>query len=120
MGATLAKVVPFSEGTVLFLDTLRDITSAVGLMSLRPYLRYSVSEVVDENKCPYVDTEVVYGKYAQAGAFDIYMNCAACAEVKWHLDTSIPSQAIGPPSSQDLASTLIAALEFNALAHLRT
>lgn len=62
MEATLAKMASFSKRTILFVDTLRDTTNVVERMKelgLKAHVVHSVSEVVDKEKCPHIDTIVV-------------------------------------------------------------
>jgi hypothetical protein len=56
------KMAPFAKKTILFVDTLRDTTGVVDRikdLGLRPHMVHEVSEVVDKEKCPHIDTIVV-------------------------------------------------------------
>jgi osomolarity two-component system sensor histidine kinase NIK1 len=62
METTLGKMAPFAKRTILFVDTLRDTTGVVDRikdLGLRPHMDHEVSEVVDKEKCPHIDTIVV-------------------------------------------------------------
>ena len=62
MEATSAKMAPFANRTILFVDTLFDTTGVfdrVKELGLKPYVVHEVSEVVDKEKCPHIDTIVV-------------------------------------------------------------
>ena len=62
MEATSTKMAPFAKRTILFVDTLFDTTGVVGRikeLGLRPHVVHQVSEVVDKDKCPHIDTIVV-------------------------------------------------------------
>ncbi|KAF5350143.1 hypothetical protein D9756_009276 [Leucocoprinus leucothites] len=128
MEATLAKMAPFSKRTILFVDTLRDTTNVVGVMrglGLRPHVVHSVSEVVDKEKCPHVDTIVVDTLSTTESVRELehlrYIPIVLLApkmprlNLKWCLDNSISSQITTPLSAQDLASALITALESNTV-----
>ena len=62
MEATLVKTAPFAKRTILFVDTLQDTTGVVDRikdLGLRLYVVHEVSEVVDKEKCPHINTIVV-------------------------------------------------------------
>jgi osomolarity two-component system sensor histidine kinase NIK1 len=74
MEATLAKMASFNKRTILFVDTLRDTTNVVARMrelGLKAHVVHSVSEVVDKDKCPHVDTIVVDTLSTVSGLFDL-------------------------------------------------
>ncbi|KAJ3554555.1 hypothetical protein NP233_g12399 [Leucocoprinus birnbaumii] len=128
MEATLAKMASFSKRTILFVDTLRDTTNVVGVMKqlgLRPHVVHSVSEVVDKEKCPHVDTIVVDTLSTTESVRELehlrYIPIVLLApkmprlNLKWCLDNSISSQVTTPVTAQDLSSALITALESNTV-----
>ncbi|KXN88384.1 Hybrid signal transduction histidine kinase J [Leucoagaricus sp. SymC.cos] len=128
MEATLAKIAPFNKRTILFVDTLRDTTNVVSRMKelgLRPHVVHSVSEVVDKEKCPHVDTIVVDTLSTTESVRELehlrYIPIVLLApkmprlNLKWCLDNSISSQVTTPVTAQDLASALITALESNTV-----
>ena len=62
MDATLAKMMPFGNRNILFVDTLYDHTGVVERiqeLGLRPYVIHDPLEVVDKATCPHIDTIVV-------------------------------------------------------------
>jgi osomolarity two-component system sensor histidine kinase NIK1 len=59
---TLAKMSPFKQRTILFVDTLRDATGVVDRiqeLQLRPFVAHEVNDVADKERCPHIDTIVV-------------------------------------------------------------
>jgi len=62
MDATLAKMAPFGNRNILFVDTLYDQTGVVNRiqdLGLRPYVIHDPFEVADKATCPHIDTIVV-------------------------------------------------------------
>jgi osomolarity two-component system sensor histidine kinase NIK1 len=60
--ATLAKMAPFGNRNILFVDTLYDQTGVVHRIQeigLRPYVIHDPLEVADKATCPHIDTIVV-------------------------------------------------------------
>jgi osomolarity two-component system sensor histidine kinase NIK1 len=79
--ATIAKMQPFANRTILFVDTLLDSTGVNDLMyelGVRPYVVHDPSEVADKTTTPHIDTIVVDSLhvvrnrlvYAYVGALD--------------------------------------------------
>ena len=61
MDATLAKIAPFAQRTILFVDTLRDTTGLADMirqLGLNVRVVNGISEVADKEKCPHIDTIV--------------------------------------------------------------
>ncbi len=59
MDATLAKMAPFGNQIILFVDTVYDQTGVVDRIQelrLRPYVIYNPLEVADRATCPHIDT----------------------------------------------------------------
>jgi len=57
MAAVLSKMALFSKRTILFVDTLGDMTKVDDVMrvlGLKPHVVHSVAEVVDKDKCSHV------------------------------------------------------------------
>ncbi|KAH6897665.1 hypothetical protein BKA70DRAFT_1315390, partial [Coprinopsis sp. MPI-PUGE-AT-0042] len=116
------------ERTILFVDTLRDTTGVVDRikdLNLRPYLIHEVREVADKDKCPHIDTIVVDSLNVVESLRELehlrYIPIVLLApslprlNLKWCLDNSLSSQITTPVSAQDLASSLISALESNTV-----
>ena len=62
MEAMLAKMAPFGNRNILFVDTLFDNTGVVDRiqeLGLRPYVIHDPLEVADKATCPHIDTIVV-------------------------------------------------------------
>ena len=62
MDATLAKMAPFGNRNILFVDTVYDQTGVVDRiqeLGLRPYVIHDPLEVADKATCPHIDTIVV-------------------------------------------------------------
>ena len=62
MEQTLAKMSPFANRCILFVDTLLDSTRVVDRITelgLRPYVIHEVAQVADKSACPHIDTIVV-------------------------------------------------------------
>jgi osomolarity two-component system, sensor histidine kinase NIK1 len=62
MEQTLAKMAPFANRCILFVDTVYDSTGVVDRITdlgLRPYVVHEVPEVADKSACPHIDTIVV-------------------------------------------------------------
>ena len=62
MDSALAKMQPFHNRTILFVDTLYDRTDVVQRiidLGLKPYVVHDVSEVSEKSTCPHIDTIVV-------------------------------------------------------------
>ena len=62
MEQTLAKMSPFANRCILFVDTLLDTTGVVDRITelgLRPYVVHEVAQVADKSACPHIDTIVV-------------------------------------------------------------
>jgi osomolarity two-component system, sensor histidine kinase NIK1 len=62
MEQTLAKMAPFANRCILFVDTFFDRTGVVDRITelgLRPYVVHDVLEVADKSGCPHIDTIVV-------------------------------------------------------------
>jgi osomolarity two-component system sensor histidine kinase NIK1 len=62
METTLAKMSPFSKRTILFVDTLHDMTGVVDRiqeLNLIPFVVHEVDEITDKDRCPHIDTIVV-------------------------------------------------------------
>ena len=60
--ATLAKMAPFGNRNILFVDTVYDQTGVVDRiqeLGLRPYVIHDPLEVADKATCPHIDTIVV-------------------------------------------------------------
>ena len=58
----LAKMAPFGNRNILFVDTLFDNTGVVDRiqeLGLRPYVIHDPLEVADKATCPHIDTIVV-------------------------------------------------------------
>ncbi|KAG2002222.1 atypical/HisK protein kinase, variant 3 [Coprinopsis cinerea AmutBmut pab1-1] len=128
MEATLGKMQPFAKRTILFVDTLRDTTGVVNRikeLNLRPYVIHEVAEVADKEKCPHIDTIVVDSLNVVESLRELehlrYIPIVLLApslprlNLKWCLDNSLSSQITTPVSAQDLASSLISALESNTV-----
>ncbi|KAH9058068.1 hypothetical protein EDB87DRAFT_1564499 [Lactarius vividus] len=120
MDAMLAKMAPFGNRNILFVDTLYDNTSVVERiqeLGLRPYVIHDPLEVADKATCPHIDTIVVDSlnvtetirEYEHLRYIPIVL--LAPVRLKWCLDNSISSEVTTPVSAQDLASALISALE---------
>ncbi|KAJ2935713.1 hypothetical protein H1R20_g1381, partial [Candolleomyces eurysporus] len=128
MEATLSKIQPFAKRTILFVDTLRDKTSVVQRireLGLRPYVVHDATDVGNKETCPHIDTIVVDSlsvvEYLRELEHLRYIPIVILApslprlNLKWCLDNSISSQITTPVSAQDLASSLISALESNTV-----
>ncbi|KAJ2913125.1 hypothetical protein MD484_g7293, partial [Candolleomyces efflorescens] len=130
MEATLSKIQPFAKRTILFVDTLRDRTSVVQRireLGLRPYVVHDATDVGNKETCPHIDTIVVDSlsvlqvEYLRELEHLRYIPIVILApslprlNLKWCLDNSISSQITTPVSAQDLASSLISALESNTV-----
>jgi osomolarity two-component system sensor histidine kinase NIK1 len=62
MEAMLAKMAPFGNRNILFVDSLYDNTGVVERiqeLGLRPYVIHDPLEVADKATCPHIDTIVV-------------------------------------------------------------
>lgn len=62
MDATLAKMIPFGNRNILFVDMLHDNTGVVNRiqeLGLRPYVIHDPLEVADKATCPHIDSIVV-------------------------------------------------------------
>ena len=62
MEQTLAKMAPFANRCILFVDTLYDTSGVVERITelgLRPYVVHEVAQVADKSACPHIDTIVV-------------------------------------------------------------
>ena len=62
MEAMLAKMAPFGNRNILFVDSLYDDTGVVERITelgLRPYVIHDPLEVADKATCPHIDTIVV-------------------------------------------------------------
>jgi osomolarity two-component system sensor histidine kinase NIK1 len=62
MDATLAKMIPFGNRNILFVDMLFDDTGVVTRiqeLGLRPYVIHDPLEVADKATCPHIDIIVV-------------------------------------------------------------
>ena len=62
MDATLAKMIPFGNRNILFVDMLYDNTGVVNRiqeLGLRPYVIHDPLEVADKATCPHIDSIVV-------------------------------------------------------------
>ncbi|KAI0298323.1 hypothetical protein BC826DRAFT_999267 [Russula brevipes] len=119
--ATLAKMTPFGNRNILFVDTLNDLTGVVDRiqeLGLRPYVIHDPLEVADKATCPHIDSIVVDSlsvtetirEYEHLRYIPIVL-LAPVSPLKWCLDNSISSEVTTPVSTQDLASALISALE---------
>ncbi|KAF6745806.1 two-component histidine kinase Le.nik1-like protein [Ephemerocybe angulata] len=130
MEATLAKMAPFAKRTILFVDTLRDKTGVVNRikeLNLRPYVVHEATDVGNKETCPHIDTIVVDSlsvlkvEYLRELEHLRYIPIVILApslprlNLKWCLDNSISSQITTPVTAQDLASSLISALESNTV-----
>ncbi|KAF8990572.1 hypothetical protein BDQ17DRAFT_1371736 [Cyathus striatus] len=128
MEATLSKMAPFSKRTILFMDTLRDMTGVVDRiqdLGLRPVVAHQVGEVADKERCPHIDTIVVDSlsvtesirEYEHLRYIPIVLLGPSIPRLnlKWCLDNSISSQVTTPVTAQDLAAALISALESNTV-----
>jgi osomolarity two-component system sensor histidine kinase NIK1 len=124
MEQTLAKMAPFANRCILFVDTLYDRTGVVARITelgLRPYVVHDVAEVADKSACPHIDTIVVDSlnvteslrEYEHLRYIPIVLLTPSMPSLnlKWCLDNSISSQVTTPVSAADLASALISALE---------
>lgn len=61
LDVTVAKVSPFANRTILFVDTLYDGTGVLDRiqeLGLRPFVVHGAQEVADKDKCPHIDTIV--------------------------------------------------------------
>ncbi|TFK18039.1 hypothetical protein FA15DRAFT_731614 [Coprinopsis marcescibilis] len=128
MEATLSKMQPFAKRTILFVDTLGDTTGVadrISELNLRPHIIHEVSEVADKEKCPHIDTIVVDSlsvveslrelEHLRYIPIVLLAPCLPRLNLKWCLDNSLNSQITTPVSAQDLASSLISALESNTV-----
>jgi len=62
MDATLAKMMPFGNRNILFVDTLYDGTGVVERiqeLGLRPHVIHDPLQVADKATCPHIDSIVV-------------------------------------------------------------
>ena len=62
MDVTLAKMIPFGNRNILFVDMLYDNTGVVNRireLGLRPYVIHDPLEVADKATCPHIDSIVV-------------------------------------------------------------
>ncbi|KAI0048454.1 hypothetical protein FA95DRAFT_1490738 [Auriscalpium vulgare] len=121
---TLAKMIPFGNRNILFVDTLQDRTGVVDRiqeLGLRPYVIHDALEVADKATCPHIDTIVVDSllvtetirEYEHLRYIPIVLLAPNLPRLnlKWCLDNSISSEVTTPVTAQDLASALISALE---------
>jgi len=122
--ATLAKMTPFGNRNILFVDTINDHTGVVDRiqdLGLRPYVIHDPLEVADKATCPHIDSIVVDSlsvtetirEYEHLRYIPIVLLAPNLPRLnlKWCLDNSISSEVTTPVSTQDLASALISALE---------
>ncbi|TCD64379.1 hypothetical protein EIP91_004210 [Steccherinum ochraceum] len=129
MDAALAKMQPFHNRTILFVDTLYDRTDVVQRiidLGLKPYVVHDVSEVSEKSTCPHIDT-IVVDSLSVTEALREYEHLRYIPMVllspqnmprlnlKWCLDNSISAQLTTPATAPDLASALISALESNTV-----
>ncbi|KAK0240895.1 hypothetical protein EDD85DRAFT_383241 [Armillaria nabsnona] len=128
METIMAKMVPFSNRTILYVDTLGDKTGVAEQMSqlgLKPYVVHSVSEVGSEPPGQHIDTIVVDHLTVTESIRELdhfrYLPIVLVApsisklNLKWCLDNSITAQLTTPVTTQDLSSALVAALESNTV-----
>ncbi|SJL18213.1 related to nik-1 protein (Os-1p protein) [Armillaria ostoyae] len=128
METIMAKMAPFSNRTVLYVDTLGDKTRVANQMSqlgLKPYVVHSVSEVGSEPPGQHIDTIVVDQLTVTESIRELdhfrYLPIVLVApsisklNLKWCLDNSIMAQLTTPVTTQDLSSALVAALESNTV-----
>ena len=74
MEAMLAKMAPFGNRNILFVDTLYDNTGVVDRiqeLGLRPYVIHDPLEVADKATCPHIDTIVVDSLNVVCLRFDV-------------------------------------------------
>ena len=79
MEAMLAKMAPFGNRNILFVDTLYDNTGVVDRiqeLGLRPYVIHDPLEVADKATCPHIDTIVVDSLNVVCLRFDVRGNNA--------------------------------------------
>lgn len=79
LNATLSKMVPFANRTILFVDTLFDhcgVVERVKELRLRPYVVHEVNEISDKEKYPHIDTIVVDSNCRTSLFFAIRCSCA--------------------------------------------
>ncbi|KAK0448574.1 hypothetical protein EV421DRAFT_1889261 [Armillaria borealis] len=122
METIMAKMAPFSNRTILYVDTLGDKTGVAEQMSqlgLKPYVVHSVSEVSISTTIV-VDHLTVTESIRELDHFR-YLPIVLVApsisklNLKWCLDNSITAQLTTPVTTQDLSSALVAALESNTV-----
>ncbi|KII84955.1 hypothetical protein PLICRDRAFT_116963 [Plicaturopsis crispa FD-325 SS-3] len=131
---TLAKLQPFGQRLILFVDTFGDVTGVVDRLDelgLSSVTVHDISEVSQKEGCPHFDAVIVDSLRATerlremehlryipivllaTGAPDVYP--LSRLNLKWCLDNSISSQLTTPVTAEDLASAIIIALESNAV-----
>ncbi|KAH8802033.1 hypothetical protein DL96DRAFT_1672185 [Flagelloscypha sp. PMI_526] len=124
----LARMTPFANRTILFMDTLRDmehVATKTREMGLRAIVAHDVVEVMDKESTGHVDSIVVDSTSVTERIREIehlrYVPVVLLMEkqlnLKWCLDNSIMAQIAPPVSFQDLSSALIAALESHSVSH---
>ncbi|KAK0444528.1 two-component histidine kinase Le.nik1-like protein [Desarmillaria tabescens] len=124
----MTKMTPFTNRTILFVDTLGDKTGVVdriAQLGLKPHVVHSVTEVANESQCPHIDTVVVDSLTVTENIRELdhfrYVPIVLLApsvsrlNLKWCLDNSITAQLTTPVTPQDLSFALIAALESNTV-----
>ncbi|KAI0031298.1 hypothetical protein K488DRAFT_52367 [Vararia minispora EC-137] len=130
---TLSKIAPFTQRTILFLDTVRDTSGVRDLMTelgIRPHVVHDPLEIADKTTTPHVDTIVVNSMEATEVIREIehlryipivlLMPDLPRLNLKWCLENSISAEATTPVSLQDLASALINALESSTVTPVTT
>lgn len=75
--ATIAKVSPFANRTILFVDTLHDqsgVLDRIRELGLRPYIVHGAHDVADKDRCPHIDTIVADSQAVVS--VDVYLHRA--------------------------------------------
>ncbi|KAK0194850.1 hypothetical protein F5146DRAFT_1023091 [Armillaria mellea] len=124
----MAKMAPFTNRTILYVDTFGDETGVVEQMAqlgLKPHVVHSVAEVGSEPPGQHIDTIVVDSLAVTESIRELdhfrYLPIVLVApsisklNLKWCLDNSITAQLTTPVTTQDLSSALVAALESNTV-----
>ncbi|KAK0462455.1 uncharacterized protein EV420DRAFT_1524924 [Desarmillaria tabescens] len=128
METIMAKMAPFANRTILYVDTFKDQTGVREQMfqlGLKPYVVHSVAEVGSDPPGHHIDTIVVDSLLVTESIRELdhfrYLPIVLIApsisrlNLKWCLDNSITAQLTTPVTTQDLSSALVAALESNTV-----
>jgi osomolarity two-component system sensor histidine kinase NIK1 len=98
LDATVQKVQPFANRTILFVDTLYDTTGVLDRiqeLGLRSFVVHGAQEVANKDRCPHIDTivvdslEVVSTLHSSEVAVDIMLTCAFRCRPKTFASMSI-------------------------------